>query len=307
MIDFPSRRRPFTLLTVVVVFQILLLAFQIKREHDVRLIRLWAFEILTPLQRAGNWSISSIRGGWRNYIDLRHTRTENDRLHAELDRLELRNRELESRSAEADRLAVLLNFRDTRTDAPMLAAQVIGASADSVSRTIFINRGEHDRIRRNMPVITPDGVVGKIVEVFPNSAQVLLIDDKDSGVGALLSDTRTHGVVKGTGDISLHLDYVVPSEKVHAGELVLTSGDDRIYPKDFPIGTITEFREAYPFQAIVIRPSARLDRLEEVLVLLTQQEVSAKKSSEAPAPGAASSAGNPAPSGELDQPSPPPQ
>ena len=302
MIDFPSRRRPFRLLTVVVLFQVLLLAFQIKRERDVRLIRLWAFEILTPLQRAGTWSISTVGGGWRNYVDLRHTRAENDRLRSELERLELRNRELESRSAEADRLAVLLNFRDTRTEGPMLAAQVIGASADSVSRTIFINRGEHDRIRRNLPVVTPDGVVGKIVEVFPNSAQVLLIDDKDSGVGALLSETRTHGVVKGTGDPYLHLDYVAPTEKVHAGETILTSGDDRIYPKDFPVGTVIEAKQASPFQTITVQPAARLDRLEEVLVLLTQQDISAKKS--ASASTATSPSGTPADSAPSDPPPP---
>lgn len=303
MIDFPSRRRPFRLLTVVVLLQVLLLAFQIKRERDVRLIRLWAVEILTPLQRAGTWSISTVHGGWRNYIDLRHTHAENERLHAELERLELRNRELESRSAEAGRLAVLLNFRDDRTEAPMLAAQVIGASADSVSRTIFINRGEHDRVRRNMPVITPDGVVGKIVEVFPNSAQVLLIDDKDSGVGALLSETRTHGVVKGTGDPALHLEYIAPTEKVHAGETILTSGDDRIYPKDFPVGTVIDVKPASPFETIAVQPAARLDRLEEVLVLLTQQEISAKKSPDAPVPATASPTGTPA-EGGPSEPSP---
>jgi rod shape-determining protein MreC len=284
------------------LFQVLLLAFQIKRERDVRLIRLWAVEILTPLQRAGTWTISTVRGGWRNYIDLRHTHAENERLRSELERLELRNRELESRSAEADRLAQLLNFREARAEAPMLAAQVIGASADSVSRTIFINRGEHDRVRRNMPVITPDGVVGKIVEVFPNSSQVLLIDDKDSGVGALLSDTRTHGVAKGTGDPTLHLEYVVPNEKVHTGELILTSGDDRIYPKDFPVGTVTEVKQANPFQTITVQPSARLDRLEEVIVLLTQQEISPKKLPEPPA--AASPAGNPSEGAPSE---PPPQ
>jgi len=301
MLDFPTRRRPFTLLMVVVLFQVFLLAFQIKRERDVRLIRLWAAEILTPLQRAGTWTISTVRGGWRNYIDLRHTHAENERLRAELERLELRNRQLESRSAEADRLAVLLNFRDSHTEAPMLAAQVIGASADSVSRTIFINRGEHDRIRRNMAVVTPEGVVGKIVEVFPNSAQVLLINDKDSGVGALLPDTRTHGVVKGTGDPSLRLDYIVPDEKIRSGEMVVTSGDDRIYPKDFPVGTITEIKQANPFQMIAIKPSARLDRLEEVLVLLSQQEISVKHAPEAPAPGSPPETASP--SGEAQPPS----
>src|SRR5208282_3596220 len=251
MLEFPSRRRPFTLLIAVVSIQVLLLAFQIKRERDVRLIRLWAVEILTPMQRGGTWMISTVRGGWRSYVDLRRTHAENERLRADVERLELRNRELESRSAEADRLAELLNFRDSRIAAPMLAAQVIGASADSASRTLFINRGEHDHLRRNMSVITADGVVGKIVEVFPNSAQVLLITDRDSGVGALLADTRAHGVVKGTGDPSLRLDYVVDQEQVHPGELVATSGEDRIYPKDIPIGTVSEAKQGSPFQSIV--------------------------------------------------------
>jgi rod shape-determining protein MreC len=290
MLDFPTRQRPFTLLTAVVVAQVLLLAFQIKRDRDVRLIRLWAVEVLTPLQRAGTWSISTVRGGWRNYIDLRHARAENEQLHSELDRLELRNRELESRSAEADRLSKLLDFRDSRAEVPMIAAQVIGAGADSVSRTIFINRGEHDRIRRNMAVITPDGVVGKIVEVFPGTSQILLIDDKDSGVGALLADTRTHGVVKGYGEPTLHLDYISNDEKVHPGELVFTSGDDRIYPKDFPVGTVTEARQGNPFQRITVQPSARLDRLEEIIILLTQQEIAPKKGAELPPASVQSSA-----------------
>ena len=83
----------------------------------------------------------------------------------------------------------------------MLAAQVIGASADPTSHTLFIDRGSRDHLRRDMPVITPEGIVGKIVEVFSNdTAQVLLIDDRDSGVGALFADTRTHGVVQGTAD-----------------------------------------------------------------------------------------------------------
>jgi len=295
MLDFPTRQRPFTLLTTVVVAQVLLLAFQIKREHDVRLVRLWAVEVLTPLQRAGTWSVSSVRGGWRNYIDLRHARAENQQLHAEVDRLELRNRELESRSAEADRLATLLDFRDERAQIPMAAAQVIGAGADSVSRTIFINRGEHDRLRRNMAVITPDGIVGKIVEAFPSSAQILLIDDKDSGVGALLSDTRTHGVVKGLGEPVLRLDYIANDEKVHPGEPVFTSGDDRIYPKDFPIGTVIEAKQGNPFQKITVQPSARLDRLEEVIVLMTQQEVPPKKGAELPPPTVQGSAPGSAP------------
>ena len=102
----------------------------------------------------------------------------------------------------------------------MLAAQVIGASADPASHTLFLNRGDRDHVRRNQAVITPDGIVGKIVEVFRSQPRrCLLINDKDSGAGALLADTRTHGVVKGSGDPDPRLDYVVNDEQVHAGEI----------------------------------------------------------------------------------------
>jgi rod shape-determining protein MreC len=300
IVDFPSRQRPFRLLVVVVFAQVLLLAFQIKRDHDVRLMRLWAVEILTPVQRLTAWTIGGVRGGWRGYIDLRHTHAENDTLRKQVEQLVLRNRELESRTLEADRLAALLNFRDAHSEAPMLAAEVIGAGADSASRTLYINRGERDHIRRNMAVITPDGIVGKIVEVFPNNtSQILLITDKESGVGAMFTETRTHGVIKGTGDPNLRMEYVVNEEKLHPGELVVTSGEDRIYPKDLPIGVVTDFKSSNPFQAINVKSAARLDRLEEVIVLMTQQEITLKKPVDAvPAPDASPAAAapqNPAP------------
>src|ERR1700690_2467958 len=280
MNDIYSRHRPLALLAGVVLAQVLLLAFQIKREHDVRLVRYWAVEVLTPVERLGTWTFSNVGGLWTGYIGLRHTHAENMRLQSELDSLRLRNRELESKAAEAQRLTVLLNFREAHGEAPMLAAQVIGASADPVSHTLFINRGANDHVRRNLPVITPDGVVGKIVEVFPASSQVLLINDKDSGVGALFADTRTHGVVKGSGDPQPRMEYVVNDEKVQPGESILTSGDDKIFPKGLLIGTVADAAPGMPFQAIRVTPATRLDRLEDVIVLLSQQELAPKKSDE---------------------------
>jgi rod shape-determining protein MreC len=273
-----ARHRPLALLATVVLAQVLLLAFQIKRDHDVRLIRYWAAEAVTPFERGGSWSLSHVSGAWHGYIALRGTRAENARLRSELDQLQLRNRELESQAAEAQRLSALLGFHDAHPEAPMLAAQVIGASADASSHTIVLNRGERDRVRRNMAVITPQGIVGKIVDVFPTTSQALLLTDKDSGVGALLLDTRTHGVVKGSGDPDPRLDYVVNDEKVQAGEMVLTSGEDRIFPKGLFIGTVAAAAPGNPFQVIHIQPAAHLDRLEDVLILLSQQELSPKKS-----------------------------
>jgi rod shape-determining protein MreC len=283
MIDTPFRQRPVFLLAAVVLAQVLLLAFQIKRDHDVRLIRYWAAAMVMPFERGGTDAVEHTGGFWSNYISLRGAHTENARLRAELDQLRLQNRELAGQAAEGQRLSAILNFREAHPETQMLAAQVIGASADPASHTLFLNRGDRDHVRRNMAVITPDGIVGKIVEVLPSTSQVLLINDKDSGAGALLADTRTHGVVKGGGDPDARLDYVINEEQVHPGEQVLTSGEDRIFPKDLLIGTVSMATEGNPFQNIHVKPAARLDRLEDVIILLAPQEL--KKTDSADAPG----------------------
>jgi rod shape-determining protein MreC len=285
MIDTSLRQRPLALLAALLLAQVLLLAFQIKRDHDVRLIRYWAAAIVMPFERGGTDAVSHTGGIWSNYISLRGAHAENARLRAELDQVRLQNRQLAAQAGEAQRLSAILNFREAHPETQMLAAQVISASADPASHTLYLNRGDRDHVRRNQPVITPDGIVGKIVEVLQSTSQVLLINDKDSGAGALLADTRTHGVVKGSGDPDARLDYVINEEQVHAGEMVLTSGEDRIFPKDLLIGTVSMATPGNPFQNIHVKPAARLDRLEDVIILLTPQEL--KKGVEsADAPGA---------------------
>ena len=281
MLELPTRHRSLILLAAVVVSQVLLLAVQIKREQDVRLIRGWAVAVITPIERAARWTIEKVHSGWSSYIALHDAGRENRELRAELDQLKLRNSQLESRAAEADRLAALLGFREGHADVPMLAAQVIGASADAASKTVYINRGEKDGVRRNMGLITPEGAVGKVVEVYPGTAQILLLTDKESGVGALLAGTRTQGPVGGTGGPLLVMKYVSNDEPVTVGQYVLTSGQDRIFPKDLPVGTVVEVKPGSPFKVIRVKPAARLERLEEVLVLLTQKEWEPKKEGEA--------------------------
>ncbi len=196
--------------------------------------------------------------------------------------LEIRNEQLESRAAEADRLANLLGFRDQHAEVQMLAARVIGAAPDPASHMVLIDRGTRDGVRRDMGIITPEGVVGKVLAAYPDTSQVLLLSDKESGVGALLEASRAQGPVKGTGDPLLGLEYIGNDTKVQPGELVLTSGQDRIFPKDLPVGTVVEVHPDHkgPFQTILVRPAARLDGLEEVLVLLTRQEFTPRKDAE---------------------------
>jgi len=271
MLEIATRRRPYVLLAVSLVFQILLLAVQVKRPDGARLIRVWAVELLTPAERAGSWAMDLIHGGWTGYISLFRANRENQRLREQVGELTMRNSELESRAAEARRLAALFDFREAHADAPMLAARVIGGDAGA-GRAVYLNRGERDGVQPNMAVITPQGVVGKVLEVYSTTSQVLLLTDKNGGAGALLANSRTQGAARGSGGPLLQLDYVSNDQEVAVGERVLTSGMDKIFPKDLPLGVVVETRPGNPFKQIQVRPAARLDQLEEVLILLERKQ-----------------------------------
>jgi len=297
----PTKHRSLALLGAVLLAQVLLLAMQIRRSEDgrgeVRLIRVWAVWMVSPFQRAGAWAVDGVAGAWDRYVGLQGTHQRNQELLAENARLKLRNQELEGQAAEAMRLAALLQFQSTRGEAQMVAARVIGSSAAAgANRILFINRGEAHGLRRNLPVITPEGVVGKTLEVFADTSQVLLLSDEESGVGVMFADSRTQGVVKGSGKLAepwLLMDYVISGEPVLPGQRIITSGQDRIFPKDLPVGEVLDAAPGLPFQKIRVRPAARLDRLEEVLVMLPQ-------SAAAPATPSASQpvATKPAPAGQ---------
>ena len=280
MAAIPSRHKSLVLLAGVVLIQVLFLAVQ-KRDSQGRLIRSWTVGAISPFERSGAWGFGRVRDVWRHYFALQNTSRDNEELLRENNALKLQLSQLESKAAEADRLAALLNFRRLNRDVPMLGARVIGASPDAGSATVFVDRGERDGIRRNMAVITPDGVVGKVIEAFSTSAQVLLLTDKESGVGAMLAGSRIQKPVGGTGEPLLLLKYVTNDDTVNVGERVVTSGMDRIFPKDLPVGTITEVKPGNPFKQIRVRPAANLERLEEVIVLLTLHPLEVQKPAEA--------------------------
>lgn len=283
MVAIPSRHKSLVLLAGVILLQVLLLAVQIKRDSQGRLIRVWTVGALSPFQRAGAHGVGSIRGIWNHYFALQNTTRDNEQLRRENDALKLQITQLQSKAAEADRLAGLLNFRKLHMEVPMVGARVIGASAGTATQTIDIDRGERDGIKRNMGVITPDGVVGKVIESYPNTAQVLLLTDKDSGVGALLAESRVQSPVGGTGDPLLFMKYVPNDDSVNTGEHVVTSGMDRIFPRDLPVGTIVDIKPGNPFKQIRVRPAANLERLEEVIVLLTLHPLELRTESESAA------------------------
>jgi rod shape-determining protein MreC len=280
----------------MVLLQVLLLAVQIKSDSQGRLIRVWTVGAISPFERAGSYGIGGVRGTWGHYFALQNTSRENEELKHENDVLKLQVTQLQSRVSEGERLERLLNFRESYKEVPMLGARVIGASADTATRTIYIDRGERDGVQRNMAVITPDGIVGKVIETFSSTSQVLLITDKEGGAGAMLAESRNQGAVGGTGEPLLEMKYIATDDKVDVGERVVTSGMDRIFPRDLPVGTVAEVKAGNPFKVIRLRPAANIERLEEVIVLTTLHPLELKKEA-APGDGATAAAktGNGAP------------
>jgi rod shape-determining protein MreC len=261
----------------VLFAQVLGLAVQVKRTTDTqssRLIRIWAVDSVTPFEKMLNWMHGGSWNLWHNYIYLRGVRAENRGLKAEIERLRLEQVRLNEDAAQARRLQALFAFKE-QFISQTVAAQVIGSGGSEQSRIIYIDKGESSGLKPDIAVITVDGIVGKILRVFRSTSQVLLIDDQSSGVGGILETTRLQGIVRGTRSGEVVLEHIMADNPVQAGELVRTSGGDRIFPKGLPVGTVTRVGNGPDlFLSILIRPAANLNKLEEVLVVtkLVEQE-----------------------------------
>lgn len=290
-----SRYRNATILAAVLFLQIIGLAIQVKRPTDARnpkapgdrLIRIWAVELVTPVEKAVVGTSHFFGDTWRNYLYLRGVRAENRELKAQIEEMRLEQARNAQDASQARRLQALLGFKEQYVN-QTVAAQVIGTSGSEQSRIVYIDKGSGDGLKRDMPVITPDGIVGKVKEVFPGSSQVLLINDQLSGAGAILEKSRLQGTVKGTSAGGLILDHIMSDEKVEVGERVLSSGGDQIFPKGFPLGTVTEVAPGQDvFLTVRLKPAADLNRLEEVLVITKIEDRTPEVTAGEPNPRAA--------------------
>src|SRR5580658_1974234 len=270
MDTFLGRYRNLLVLAAILFAQIIGLALQVRRPTDAgetRLIRLWAVSAVTPIESAVIHSQEWVQNLWTTYIYLHGVRRENRQLREQLEQMKIEEARLADDARMARRIQSLLAFKEQYVDST-IAAQVIGTSGSDQSRVIYIDKGSSDGIKTDMAVITPTGIVGKIVQVFPDSAQVLPINDQFSGVGAALKDSRLQGILKGAANGATTLQYVMSDEKVVPGEEVITSGGDRIFPKGLPVGRVVSVEPGKDlFLNIRVVPSSRLDQLEEVLVV----------------------------------------
>jgi rod shape-determining protein MreC len=263
------RQRSGFLFLAVTLGQILLISAQVNTKSGVPVIERVTFGIFSEVQRGLSGGFSGIHNLWSGYIGLRHLKVENDALKRELSSAQVAVQEQRALADRTRGLELLLELRE-HLELKTVAAEIIGAAAAPDFRTLTIDRGTRDGVRADMSVIAPAGVVGRLVVPSLRSAKVQLLIDRNAAAGAIIERTRAQGVVVGSGDDRLRLDYVSEVFDVVAGDVVMTSGIDGIYPKGFIIGRIESVeRVGGSYKRILIKPAVDFSALEEVLVVLT--------------------------------------
>jgi rod shape-determining protein MreC len=228
-------------------------------------------ELLRPVQTVESTVFGGTANLFRNYFDLVGIRQENLRLKKELEEAQSQRAGLMELKVENRHLTDLLELKDALL-MNAVAADVIGGDATGLSRTLILSEGTTDRLKRNMAVISTAGVVGKLVAISPDASRVLLINDHNSAVDTFDQRSRARGIIAGVVDDGLVMKYVDRTEDVKAGDVVITSGMDGIFPRGLLVGEVVKVSQEGPglFLNVQVKPAVDFRKLEQVLVL-TQQ------------------------------------
>lgn len=231
---------------------------------------------VAPFQEVATRVVKTIQDGWWNYFFLVSVAHENKRLLKELGTSRQKIIQQSELEFENQRLRELLGFKRS-LPSPVIAAEIIGKDPSAWFKTVIIDKGSTDGLRRGLPAVSPLGVVGQIIEVSARQSRLMLIIDRNSGADALVQRTRARGIVKGTSQDDCYLDYVLHADDVRVGDLVVSSGFDGVYPKGLLVGTVTavDFKGGDFFKDVQITPAVDFDKLEEVLIILESPPPSA--------------------------------
>lgn len=262
-------QRPGLLLGAAVVLHVVLISAQVSTRTGMPLFEAVTFGTVAELQRLVSGTASGAGDLWSGYVDLGQVRRENAALRQELQALQIRLQEERALAQRTQSLRQLLELQE-RADLETAAAEIIAGAASPEFRTVTLDKGARHGLQADMAVISPAGVVGRVILASAGASKVQLLIDRNAAAGAIIERTRAQGVVLGLGDNELRMDYVPGTADVQPGDLVVTSGIDGIYPKGFVIGTV-ESAERGPgtYHDLRVRPAVDFSRLEEVLVVLT--------------------------------------
>ncbi len=264
--SWPAERKSLHLVIVAIVLHLVLISAQVRNPDGQTLLRTLGVAVISPLALAVSAVADSVGGALNRYVILFGVQERNEELEAEIGSLRLENAQLKSvqsmlgRSAELQILARQYLFETT-------TATIIWKTAPFFSHRLVINVGTRHGVKRNLAVIGLSGIVGRVVATTPVSSEVELVTNRGASAGAMLADSRLQGVLQGDGSDLLEWNFIPNHEPVDVGELVYTSGADRIYPKGIPVGRIVSSEKGEMiYRNIKVEPFVDFSKIEEILV-----------------------------------------
>jgi len=264
--------RRYTLLIFIILlllFALVLMSLRAKQRKGVEFFDALLMEICSPFQKASTLVINTVQGTFQQYVFLVNLEKENRVLKQKIAELQEENHRMKEMKLANDRLRQLLQFREKNSPS-MIGAEVIGQDPSSWFKSVTIDKGEKDGVKKGMAVISPTGVIGQILKTAPHYATVLLITDYNSAIDSIVQRTRAKAIVEGKGENRCQLKYLLRAEEVAVGDVVVTSGLGGNFPKGLMVGEIKKVDKKGHgvFQYAELVPSVDMTQLEEVFVIM---------------------------------------
>ena len=263
------RRYHFLAFTVILLFSgLLLITLRVKERQGIAFLDALLLEVCSPLQEASTSVSRAIQGTFQRYFYLVRVEKDNESLKKRVSELQQQIHQMQEMAIANERLRKLLEFRE-QLPATTISAEVIGRDPSSWFKSITINKGERDNVQKGCAVISPDGVIGQVLRTSPHFSVVLLVTDYNSAIDGIVQRTRAKTIVEGQEENRCQLKYLLRTEDVTVGDVVVTSGLSGKFPKGLVIGEIRNVeKQSYGiFQSAELIPSANLNKLEEVFVI----------------------------------------
>ena len=255
-------------ITLLLLSALILMSIRVKQRTGMDFFDALVMELCAPFQKASTFIIKKVNGVFQGYLFLVHLQKENTMLKQRVAELLKENHQLKEMEFTNERLQKLLQFRE-KISSSVIAAEVIGQDPSSWFKSMTINKGEKDGVRRGMAVISPEGVVGQILKTAPDYSVVLLITDYNSAIDSIVQRTRAKAIVEGKGENRCQLKYLLRSEEVAPGDIVVTSGLGGSLPKGLMVGEVrsVDKKGHSIFQFAELVPSVDLSKIEDVLII----------------------------------------
>lgn len=268
MIKYIRQHQFAILLFLFILIPMIAIDTSTRKPRDYRPYDRWIITITGPIQEVIHWTLDSAVSFLQHYVFLLHTKEENIRLLEETRKLSSAVINLREAFEENKRLRGLLHFKETYKFNSVVA-RVVARDVATEFRSIRINRGELDGIKKDMAVVNAEGVIGRVLRTSDHTADVVTILDLLSSVDAISARSRARGIVEGMTDDSCQLKFALRTDDLQQEDLLITSGLEGIFPKGIPVGTVTNVRKRSfgITQNVEVRPSVDFSKLEEVLVV----------------------------------------